>query len=218
MSCRCEFASGTDACEARNPAKPTKRTGRCGIPVAAEPEAMVEHASDAQADSARAPRLERGERLNAFLDAVVARINGIAEAATLEQGKILAEARAATLKGCAEGRFTAAQRRAAVGGALAQRDQAARTKGYHAGQRHGRRHADGAASQPRPSAGCLRRDRQGHCGAAVPQAGGRAPDGGHPYRPASGMRSANASQGRRKSSAPFFRLSSTTASTRRSRC
>ena len=111
-----------------------------------------------------------------------------------------------------------AQRRAAVGGALAQRDQAARTKGYQAGQRHGRRHADGAASQPRPSAGCLRRDRQGHCGAAVPQAGGRAPDGGHPYRPASGMRSANASQGRRKSSAPFFRLSSTTASTRRSRC
>ena len=109
MSCRCEFASGTDACEARNPAKPTKRTGRCGIPVAAEPEAMVERASDAQADSARAPRLERGERLNASLDAVVARINGIAEAATLEQGKVLAEARAATFKGCAEGRFTAGE-------------------------------------------------------------------------------------------------------------
>ena len=49
--------------------------------------------------------LERGLRLNQFLDAVVARVDDIAQAVTLEQGKILAESRMEILKGAAEGRF-----------------------------------------------------------------------------------------------------------------
>jgi len=66
---------------------------------------MLELANAAQKVWARVPGLERGDRLNAFLDAVVARADEIAESVTLEQGKILAEAKGETLKGCAEGRF-----------------------------------------------------------------------------------------------------------------
>lgn len=109
MGFRYEYGSGIEAYETRNPAKPAEKVGRYGIPDAAEVEAIIERAGEAQADWARVPGLERGERLNAFLDAVVSRVDEIAEAVTLEQGKILAEARAETLKGCAEGRFMAGE-------------------------------------------------------------------------------------------------------------
>ena len=109
MGRRYEYGSGSEAYETRNPARPTETIGRYGIADAAEVEAIIERANKAQADWARVPGLERGERLNAFLDAVAARADDIAEAVTLEQGKILAEARAETLKGCAEGRFMAGE-------------------------------------------------------------------------------------------------------------
>ena len=109
MSHRYEYGSGAEVYETRNPANPAETIGRYGIPDVAEVAAIVERANKAQTDLSRMPGLERSERLNAFLDAVVARVDEIAEAVTLEQGKILTEARAETLKGCAEGRFMAGE-------------------------------------------------------------------------------------------------------------
>ena len=105
MTFRYNYEAGSEAYETHNPAKPSESIGRYGIPDAAEIGKIIERANKAQAGWAKVPGLERGERLNAFLDAVVARADDIAEAVTLEQGKILAEAKGETLKGCAEGRF-----------------------------------------------------------------------------------------------------------------
>ena len=91
--------------DTHNPARPAQAIGRYAIPDGTETRAIIARANVAAAEWARVPGLERGQRLDAFLDAVVARADGIAEAITLEQGKILAEARAETLKGCAEGRY-----------------------------------------------------------------------------------------------------------------
>lgn len=91
--------------DTHNPARPTEMIGRYAIPDAAETQDIVARANAAAAAWARVPGLERGQRLDAFLDAVVARVDDIAESITLEQGKILAEAKGETLKGCAEGRF-----------------------------------------------------------------------------------------------------------------
>ncbi|MEM1370870.1 MAG: aldehyde dehydrogenase family protein [Pseudomonadota bacterium] len=88
-----------------NPARPAQSVGRYAVPSAEETAAIVAKANSAAMQWARVPGLERGQRLDAFLDAVVERVDDIAEAVTLEQGKILAEAKAETLKGCAEGRF-----------------------------------------------------------------------------------------------------------------
>ena len=88
-----------------NPALPAQEIGRYAIPDEAETAAIIARANAAAADWARVPGLERSQRLDDFLDAVVARVDEIAEAVTLEQGKILAEAKAETLKGCAEARF-----------------------------------------------------------------------------------------------------------------
>lgn len=91
--------------ETANPARPVETVGRYGVPSTAETGRMVERANAAHTTWAQVPGLERGARLDGFLDAVVARVDDIAEAVTLEQGKILAEAKAETLKGAAEGRF-----------------------------------------------------------------------------------------------------------------
>jgi aldehyde dehydrogenase (NAD+) len=88
-----------------NPARPMQSVGRYAAPDADATTAMVSRANIAAREWAQVPGLERGQRLDAFLDAVVARVDEIAEAVTLEQGKIFAEAKAETLKGCAEGRF-----------------------------------------------------------------------------------------------------------------
>ncbi|MEM9708631.1 MAG: aldehyde dehydrogenase family protein [Pseudomonadota bacterium] len=88
-----------------NPARPAQNIGRYAIPSEAETAAMIDRANAAAAQWARVPGLERGERLDAFLDTVVSRVDEIAEAITLEQGKTFTEARNETLKGCAEGRF-----------------------------------------------------------------------------------------------------------------
>ena len=91
--------------ETHNPARPSDIIGRYAVPDEAETAAILARANAAAAAWARVPGLERGQRLDAFLDAVVARADDIAASITLEQGKILAEAKAETLKGCAEGRF-----------------------------------------------------------------------------------------------------------------
>ena len=106
MTIHYDFASKDENCyETQNPAQPSQGIGRYAIPDEAETGTMIERANAAAAEWARVPGLERGQRLDAFLDAVVARVDEIAQAITLEQGKILAEAKAETLKGCAEGRF-----------------------------------------------------------------------------------------------------------------
>jgi len=93
------------AYDTHNPARPAQAIGCYTIPDRTEMQAIIARANVAAAEWARVPGLERGQRLDAFLDAVVAGADEITEAITLEQGKILAEARAETLKGCAEGRF-----------------------------------------------------------------------------------------------------------------
>lgn len=97
--------SAGDAYQSQNPAKPQTAVGRYAIPDEARIGAMIETAHRAQKEWAKTPGLERGERLNQFLDAVVARADEIARSVTLEQGKLFAEAKGETLKGCAEGRF-----------------------------------------------------------------------------------------------------------------
>lgn len=96
-------------CGTRNPARPSQSVGRYAIPDEAEIGEIIADANAAQKEWAKVPGLERGARLNAFLDAVAARVDEIAESITLEQGKILAEAKAETLKGVAEGRFMAGE-------------------------------------------------------------------------------------------------------------
>ncbi|MEM9707357.1 MAG: aldehyde dehydrogenase family protein [Pseudomonadota bacterium] len=96
---------GAQSYDTHNPARPAQGVGRYAIPDEGESAGIIEHANAAAAEWARVPGLERGQRLDAFLDAVVARVDEIAEAITLEQGKILVEANNETLKGCAEGRF-----------------------------------------------------------------------------------------------------------------
>lgn len=105
MTYRYEFGVGADSYETHNPANPSELIGRYGIPDESEISKIVDQANVAQAAWRKVPGLERGERLNSFLDAVVARVDEIAASLTLEQGKLLAEAKGETLKGCAEGRF-----------------------------------------------------------------------------------------------------------------
>ena len=103
-----QFSFGKDSgtvCETVNPAAPQTSVGRYGVPDDADIAQILERAATAQAEWGATPGLERGQRLDAFLDAVVARVDDIATAITLEQGKILAEAKGETLKGAAEGRF-----------------------------------------------------------------------------------------------------------------
>lgn len=106
MTIRFNHASGSaKTYDTVNPASPAQMVGSYAIPDEAETKAIIARANAAATEWARVPGLERGQRLAAFLDAVVARVDEIGEAITLEQGKILAEAKAETLKGCAEGRF-----------------------------------------------------------------------------------------------------------------
>lgn len=116
MNLRYAFGAGTAATyDTHNPAHPSRILGRYEIPEKKEIAALIARANAAQTEWAKVPSLERGLRLDAFLDAVVARVEDIAEAVTLEQGKILIEAKAETLKGCAEGRFMVGEA-ARVGG------------------------------------------------------------------------------------------------------
>ena len=127
---------------------------------------------------------------------------------------------------------TSGQRCTTIGRALVQRDLAARTKGLPAKKADVIRLGDGM--DPDAQMGPLRNlgNRPDVCDVTAKaiaerrfrwRAAGRRraharTEAVHARRSSSGTRSANASEGRKKSSAPFFRLSSMTASTRRSRC
>lgn len=102
MTLRFDYGKGV---QTRNPARPVEIVGQYAVPDEQAISTIISQSNKAQQQWARVPALERGARLNDFLDAVVNRVDEIAEAITLEQGKILAEARGETLKGCAEGRF-----------------------------------------------------------------------------------------------------------------
>ena len=91
--------------ETHNPARPSRQIGRYAILDDDAIERTIARANAIAKEWARVPGLERGQRLDAFLDKVVSEVDRIAEAITLEQGKTLSEAKAEVLKGCAEGRF-----------------------------------------------------------------------------------------------------------------
>lgn len=97
--------NGTKTFETVNPARPQEVIGHYSWTNDADVPAIIERANQAQAIWANVPGLERAAKLDAFLDAVVANLDRIAEAIVLEQGKILAEAKGETMKGATEGRF-----------------------------------------------------------------------------------------------------------------
>lgn len=101
---------GGNVFETRNPARPTEIVGAYAeTRDAANVDAVLARATDAQGEWAAVPPVARGDRLTAFLNDVIADVDRIAEAITLEQGKPLVEARNETLKGCAEGKFMAGE-------------------------------------------------------------------------------------------------------------
>ncbi|MDW5377246.1 aldehyde dehydrogenase family protein [Halomonas sp. HP20-15] len=102
--------TGGNIFETRNPARPAEIVGAYAeVTNAVGVEAILSSARRAQAEWADVPPVVRGDRLTAFLDEVIANVERIAEAITLEQGKPLGEARNETLKGCAEGKFMAGE-------------------------------------------------------------------------------------------------------------
>ena len=106
MSPKYDFTTGKGATfDTVNPARPQEIVGRYSWTDDADIPGIVDRANAAQAEWAKVPGLECGARLDAFLNAVVANADRIAEAITLEQGKILAEAKGETMKGATEGRF-----------------------------------------------------------------------------------------------------------------
>ena len=106
MSAHYDFTSGNGATfETVNPARPAEIVGRYSWTEEAATPEIVARANAAQAKWAQLPGLERSAKLDAFLNAVIANLDRIAESIVLEQGKILAEAKGETLKGATEGRF-----------------------------------------------------------------------------------------------------------------
>ena len=117
MSYRYEFGAGDDAYETVNPARPSEKIGRYAMMSPEDLGQTIERANAAQVEWAKVPGLERSQRLNAFIDAVEARIDDLATAGTLEQGKLLRESKGEVMKSCAEGRFSVGE--AARMGAMA---------------------------------------------------------------------------------------------------
>ena len=97
--------NGNKTFQTVNPARPQEVVGSYSWTDEADIPDIIERANKAQAIWAKVPGLERAAKLDAFLDAVVANLERIAEAIVLEQGKILAEAKGETMKGATEGRF-----------------------------------------------------------------------------------------------------------------
>lgn len=100
-----DFRKGEETFTTTNPARPQEVVGQYSWTPEADIPAIVAKANEAQALWANTPGLERSLKLDAFLNAVVANADKIAESIVLEQGKILAEAKGETMKGATEGRF-----------------------------------------------------------------------------------------------------------------
>ena len=106
MSIHYDYTTGSGPWfETVNPARPQEVVGRYSWTEEDSIPKLVANANEAQSEWARVPGLDRGARLDAFLNAVVANVDRIAEAIVLEQGKILTEAKGETVKGASEGRF-----------------------------------------------------------------------------------------------------------------
>ena len=121
MAFKYDFANGGgDVYTTHNPARPSQAVGRYGVADSSAVAEIIARARGAQEEWEKTPGLERGRLLDAFLDKVVARADDIAEAITLEQGKILTEAKAEVLKGSGEGRFMAGEAARSGSGAVAE--------------------------------------------------------------------------------------------------
>lgn len=105
--------------ETRNPAHPERIVGV----YRAAPEGFVavamEAARSAQADWARRSTVERGERVERWLDEVERRADAIVRATVLEQGKPVAEARAELAKAISEARTMIGMARGGAGEVMA---------------------------------------------------------------------------------------------------
>ena len=106
MDYRYEFGSGDEFFETLNPANPSEKIGRYGIMSSREIAEIIERSHIAQSEWARIPGLERSQRLDAFIDAVLSKSDELATAGTLEQGKLLRESQGEAMKCCSEGRFS----------------------------------------------------------------------------------------------------------------
>jgi len=96
--------------ETRNPARPTDTVGAyANVTNAATVSKVLAAAKQAQDEWATVPGVERGDRLVKYLNDIESQADRIAEAITLEQGKVFKEARNEVLKGCAEGKFIAGE-------------------------------------------------------------------------------------------------------------
>lgn len=104
--------------EIRNPAAPAEIVATYEeVPVSAL-DGIVDRARAAQAAWVRTPQPERGRIVGAFLDALEAETDAIADSITLEMGKPIAEARGEVAKAIGEGRATVARAGATLGEVL----------------------------------------------------------------------------------------------------
>lgn len=104
--------------EIRNPAAPAEIVATYEEVQASALDGIVDRARAAQAEWARIPQPERARIIGAFLDALEADTDAIAESITLEMGKPLAEARGEVAKAIGEGRATVARAGAPLGEVL----------------------------------------------------------------------------------------------------
>ena len=88
-----------------NPARPSETVGRYSTADGTAVDSAIAAATAAQFQWAKLPAAQRCEILTRFIDRVEAQKEQLAEAITLEQGKVLAESRGEVAKACAESRF-----------------------------------------------------------------------------------------------------------------
>jgi acyl-CoA reductase-like NAD-dependent aldehyde dehydrogenase len=93
------------AIETRNPARPGEIVGRYALADAPMVDEAVAAAAAAQRRWSRMAIAQRCEIVGRFVDAIESNNERLAEAITLEQGKVLSESRAEVAKACAESRF-----------------------------------------------------------------------------------------------------------------
>jgi alpha-ketoglutaric semialdehyde dehydrogenase len=91
--------------ETRNPARPAELVGRYALADEAMVDEAISAAAAAQRQWAKMPVAGRCELVGRYVDAIEANKERLAEAITLEQGKVLSESRGEVAKACAESRF-----------------------------------------------------------------------------------------------------------------
>jgi alpha-ketoglutaric semialdehyde dehydrogenase len=94
-----------EAIETRNPSRPAETVGRYCLADRAMVDEAVSAAAVAQRQWARMPAGQRCDLVGRYVDAIAANTERLAEAITVEQGKVLSESRGEVAKACAESRF-----------------------------------------------------------------------------------------------------------------